>query len=115
MAIWLAAAMAAPAAALAQQAERQERMAPRTVPVYPGAERYEPDAVPFGTTIRETLREDPDGLPLGSKSIDTFIAEVPVATVDAFYRARLGGIASGLLQWPPPAERGQAVATAPAP
>jgi hypothetical protein len=67
--------------------------------VYPGAEPYDPEAKPFVTRIRETLLELPDGIPLLSSTTRFFLADVAVEKVAAFYRGRLGGIASGFAQW----------------
>jgi len=69
------------------------------VPVYPGAEPYDPESKPMVSSIRETLLELPDGIPLLSSTTKYFLADVAVDKVAAFYRGRLGGIASGFKQW----------------
>ncbi len=83
----------------APSAAAQRPGAPTAIPVYPGAVRYEPERAQVVTTIQETLLGLSDGIPLLSSTQETWVAQVTPNKVDAFYRARLGGIASDFPRW----------------
>jgi hypothetical protein len=77
----------------------QRPSAPTTIPVLPGAERYDAEQRQVVNTIRETLLGLSDGVPLLSSTREQWFAQVTPDKVDAFYRAQLGGIASSFAQW----------------
>lgn len=86
-------------AAHAMTAGAQRPGAPEVIPVFPGAVSYEADKRQVVRSIHETLLGLSDGIPLLSSTQQDWYAQATSDKVDAFYRARLGGIASGFAQW----------------
>lgn len=82
-------------AALPMTASAQRPSAPLTVPIYPGAERFDQPQGQVVESIHETLRGIPGGVPLLSTSKKTFVAAVAVEKVVSFFCTSLGGVASG--------------------
>lgn len=92
-------ALAIVVAAHAATAGAQRLGAPTVIPVYPGAFRYEPERAQVVTALGETLLGLPDGIPLLASTQETWVAQVTPDKVDAFYRAKLGGIAVDFPRW----------------
>ena len=92
-------ALAIAVAIHAMPAGAQRPATPTVIPVFPGAQPYEPERAQVVNRVHETLLGLSDGIPLLTSSIETWVAQVSADKVDAFYRAKLGGIASNLRQW----------------
>ena len=70
-----------------------------TLPIYPGAERYDPEATPFAKSVNETLLGLPGAWPLVSSSTETYIVEVATEKVATYYRTTLRAVASDFPKW----------------
>ena len=82
------------------QAPGQPPATVSAIPVFPGAERYDPGLPPFASApIRERLLGLPDGWPLATTSANVYAAAVAAEQVAAYYRSVIRATPSSFDAW----------------